>query len=36
MAYGLLFIGNIDNVLRMIINKRVGNTIQYINHRSFL
>ncbi|MCR8561535.1 AI-2E family transporter [Mucilaginibacter sp. BJC16-A38] len=26
MAYGLLFIGNIDNVLRMIINKRVGNT----------
>jgi predicted PurR-regulated permease PerM len=26
MVYGLLFIGNIDNVLRMIINKRVGNT----------
>ncbi|HEY4194105.1 MAG TPA: AI-2E family transporter [Mucilaginibacter sp.] len=26
LAYGLLFIGNIDNVLRMIINKRVGNT----------
>ncbi|MDB4918682.1 AI-2E family transporter [Mucilaginibacter sp.] len=26
MAYGLLFIGNIDNVIRMIINKRVGNT----------
>jgi predicted PurR-regulated permease PerM len=26
MAYGLLFIGNIDNVLRMIINRRVGNT----------
>lgn len=26
MAYGLLFIGNIDNVLRMIINKRIANT----------
>jgi len=26
MAYGLLFIGNVDNVLRMIINKRVANT----------
>ncbi|HVW97185.1 MAG TPA: AI-2E family transporter [Mucilaginibacter sp.] len=26
MAYGLLFIGNIDNVLRMIINRKVGNT----------
>jgi len=26
LAYGLLFIGNIDNVLRMIINKRIGNT----------
>ncbi|MDB5153601.1 MAG: family transporter [Mucilaginibacter sp.] len=26
LAYGLLFIGNIDNVLRMMINKRVGNT----------
>lgn len=26
MVYGLLVIGNIDNVLRMIINKRVGNT----------
>lgn len=26
LAYGLLFIGNIDNVLRMIINKRVANT----------
>jgi predicted PurR-regulated permease PerM len=26
MAYGLLFIGNVDNVLRMIINRRVGNT----------
>ena len=26
MAYGLLFIGNIDNFLRMIINKRIGNT----------
>jgi predicted PurR-regulated permease PerM len=26
LAYGLLFIGNVDNVLRMIINKRVGNT----------
>jgi len=26
MAYGLLFIGNVDNVLRVLINKRVGNT----------
>ena len=26
LAYGLLFIGNVDNVLRLIINKRVGNT----------
>ncbi|ASU32490.1 AI-2E family transporter [Mucilaginibacter xinganensis] len=26
MAVGLLVIGNIDNVLRMMINKRVGNT----------
>lgn len=26
LAYGLIFIGNIDNVLRMIINKRVANT----------
>lgn len=26
MVYGLLFIGNVDNVLRMIINKRIGNT----------
>ncbi len=26
LAYGLLFIGNIDNVLRMIINRRVANT----------
>jgi predicted PurR-regulated permease PerM len=26
LAYGLLFIGNIDNVLRLLINKRVGNT----------
>lgn len=26
MAFGLLFIGNIDNVLRVIINRRVGNT----------
>lgn len=26
MAFGLLFIGNIDNVLRMMINRRVGNT----------
>ena len=26
LAYGLLFIGNIDNVLRLIINKRIGNT----------
>lgn len=26
LAYGLLFIGNIDNVLRMMINKRIGNT----------
>ena len=26
LAYGLLFIGNVDNVLRMIINRRIGNT----------
>ncbi|MDP9047964.1 MAG: AI-2E family transporter, partial [Bacteroidota bacterium] len=26
LAYGLLFIGNIDNFLRMAINKRVANT----------
>ena len=26
LAYGLLFIGNIDNVLRMIINRKVANT----------
>ncbi|MDN3550936.1 AI-2E family transporter [Mucilaginibacter aquaedulcis] len=26
LAYGLLFIGNIDNALRMIINKRIANT----------
>lgn len=26
MAFGLLVIGNIDNVLRMVINRRVGNT----------
>lgn len=26
IAYGVLFIGNIDNVLRLIINKRVANT----------
>jgi predicted PurR-regulated permease PerM len=26
IAYGLLFIGNVDNVLRVMINKRVGNT----------
>jgi predicted PurR-regulated permease PerM len=26
LVYGLLIIGNIDNVLRMIINKRIGNT----------
>jgi len=26
LAYGLLFIGNVDNVLRMIINKRLANT----------
>jgi len=26
IAYGLLVIGNIDNFLRMIINKRIGNT----------
>ena len=26
LAYGVLFIGNVDNVLRMIINKRVANT----------
>lgn len=26
LAYGLLFIGNVDNVLRMIINRRLANT----------
>ncbi|MDB5025718.1 MAG: family transporter [Mucilaginibacter sp.] len=26
LAFGLLFIGNIDNLLRMMINKRIGNT----------
>ncbi|MFI5160734.1 MAG: AI-2E family transporter [Sphingobacteriales bacterium] len=26
LAYGLLFIGNVDNVLRVLINRRVGNT----------
>jgi predicted PurR-regulated permease PerM len=26
LAYGLLFIGNVDNVLRMIINRRIANT----------
>lgn len=26
LAYGLLFIGNVDNVLRMLINRRIGNT----------
>ncbi len=26
LAYGVVFIGNIDNVLRLIINKRVANT----------
>ncbi|QQL49752.1 AI-2E family transporter [Mucilaginibacter ginkgonis] len=26
MVYGLLFIGNVDNVLRMMINKRIANT----------
>jgi predicted PurR-regulated permease PerM len=26
LCFGLLFIGNVDNVLRMMINKRVGNT----------
>ncbi len=26
LVYGLLFIGNIDNVLRMMINKRIANT----------
>jgi predicted PurR-regulated permease PerM len=26
LVYGLLFIGNVDNVLRMIINKRIANT----------
>src|SRR5690606_8452467 len=26
LAYGVLFIGNVDNVLRMIINKRIANT----------
>jgi predicted PurR-regulated permease PerM len=32
LAYGLLFIGNVDNVLRMLINKRVGNTHPIIWH----
>ncbi len=26
IAYGVLFIGNVDNVLRMVINKRIANT----------
>jgi len=26
LAYGLIFIGNVDNVLRMIINRRIANT----------
>jgi predicted PurR-regulated permease PerM len=26
LAYGLIFIGNVDNFLRMIINKRIANT----------
>jgi predicted PurR-regulated permease PerM len=26
LAYGLLFIGNVDNAIRMIINKRIANT----------
>jgi len=26
LVYGLVFIGNVDNVLRMIINKRLANT----------
>lgn len=26
MAYGLLFIGNLDHVLRLVINKRIANT----------
>jgi len=26
LVYGLLFIGNVDNVLRMIINRRIANT----------
>ena len=26
LAYGLLFIGNVDNALRMVINKRIANT----------
>jgi predicted PurR-regulated permease PerM len=26
LAYGMLFIGNVDNFLRMIINKRIANT----------
>lgn len=26
LAYGLLFIGNVDNLLRMIINRRIANT----------
>jgi predicted PurR-regulated permease PerM len=30
MVFGLLFIGNVDNFLRMIINKRIGNTLPII------
>ena len=26
LLYGVLFIGNVDNVMRMVINRRVGNT----------
>jgi len=26
LLYGILFIGNVDNVLRMVINRRIGNT----------
>ncbi|QXV66033.1 AI-2E family transporter [Mucilaginibacter achroorhodeus] len=26
LLYGILFIGNVDNVLRLIINRRIGNT----------
>jgi predicted PurR-regulated permease PerM len=26
LLYGVLFIGNVDNVLRMVINRRIGNT----------